>query len=163
MSFIWLLLKSPKFIFPAMIFVGCGLVYLHYTNLLKEIDVLKTNSVALELTVQTQKKTVKSFETSIDSWEKSQKKLIAKMEELKNVSKKASKERVRLEKMFSKHDIGKIALRKPGLLEKRINNGIVNAIRMLESATKSGANSGASGDKTTGTKAKTPKSSTNEP
>ena len=132
--------------------------YFHYKGLVANLETLEANAVKMNLAVETQHKTIGVFKKSINIWATSQNELIARMEELKNVSEQAATDRDRLGKIFAKHDIAKLAARKPGLLEKRINRGTATAISVLECATKGGIDCKPGSGKTT-----RPKTSTSKP
>lgn len=162
MPFFFLFLKNPKVIAVLLIVGLLTAGYFHYKGLVANLKTLEANAVKMDLAVEIQHKTIGVFKKSIDSWETSQNELIAQMEELKNVSEQAAAERGRLGKIFAKHNIAKLAARKPGLIEKRINRGTAHALSLFECATQGGIDCESDPGKTTRSKTTTAKPGTNK-
>jgi len=109
-----------------------GLAFNHYTGLIDKVTVLEKNNTTLTTAVELQKTDLEEHSEVIDEWEISQDTLVDRMDELRQISIKASKERRRLNGLFSRHDFTHLARTKPGLIERRINTGTAAALRMLE-------------------------------
>ena len=76
------------------------------------------------------------LERVIGKWAKAQEDTNATLEKLTAASTEAAKESVRIRGILGKHDLEKLALAKPGLIERRINRGSAAAARMLTMASK---------------------------
>ncbi len=109
-----------------------SLVFNRYTNLIDTVIMLEKNNTTLTTAVDLQKTNLKEHGEAIDEWEESQGDLVNNIAELSKVSIEASKERRRLNDIFSRHDFTNLARKNPGLIERRINRGTAAALRMLE-------------------------------
>lgn len=112
-----------------------GLGYWHYTSVINERDQLKVNNAVLEQAVELQDSTITAQQEAIAEWEASQARLLQTMEALAEQNQLASTELRRLQDVFSRHDLNALALRRPGLIERRIDLGTARINRMLECAT----------------------------
>lgn len=108
--------------------------YWHYTSLLDKVETLRSNNQTLEQGFEQQQKTISSQSDAIDEWEQSQEELRQRLERLQEVARAARKETRRLNDLFAEHDLGRLAREKPGLIERRVNDGTSDALRMLECA-----------------------------
>ena len=120
--------------------------YRHYTGLVEENKALSVEIAVKNETILSQEATNKRAIATIGEWKESQDKLANSFNELAEAVKDARKETNRLSLIFRKHDLEKLALRKPGLIENRINSGTSNINRLLECATEAGRNDCPSGD-----------------
>ena len=127
-----------------------GFMYWQNTNLTAKNEANLQIMQQQDLAIKAKDKINEKILTTIDKWDAAQQELIQKMEELKNVSEEANKETRRLTDVFSKHNLTKLAARKPSLIEKRINRGTVAAFRVLECASGSTDRSCSADDKGTG-------------
>ena len=104
--------------------VGGG--YFYYTDTQNTIAQLQTNNAQLKIAVETNEKTIEGMEEQAEiSAELSQ--ALAEKLQVSEAS------RNRLIEVFGKHDLTRLALRKPGLIESRINNGTKKAFDGIES------------------------------
>lgn len=85
-------------------------------RLLDQIAVLKGNQVILETEIQKQN-------DSINNLLAQAKENQAKMDNLNRASQEAQREVNKLRQTFAKHDLDALALAKPALIQKRVNNG----------------------------------------
>ena len=100
--------------------------YFYYTDTQSTIAQLQRNNAQLKVAVETNEKTIEGMEQQAEiSAELS----LALAEKLQ-VSEAS---RNRLIEVFGKHDLTRLALRKPGLIESRINNGTKKAFDGIES------------------------------
>ncbi len=107
--------------------------YFYYTDTQARISQLQENNAQLKIAVETNEKTIEGMEEQAEiSAELSQ--ALAEKLQVSEAS------RNRLIEVFGKHDLTRLALRKPGLIESRINNGTKKAFDGIESV--SGAPAG---------------------
>ena len=100
--------------------------YFYYTDTQNTIAQLRTNNAQLKVAVETNEKTIEGMEQQAEiSAELSQ--ALAEKLQVSEAS------RNRLIEVFGKHDLTRLALRKPGLIETRINNGTKKAFDGIES------------------------------
>jgi len=90
---------------------------------------LKENQVQLELAVST-------AEASLKAAEENAKKQGEAMNKLTLANNELTKEKSNYMKVFKDHNLTRLARAKPGMIEKRINNGTEKVFRMLEDDTK---------------------------
>lgn len=117
-----------------------GLGYWHYTSLLRDIEVLRANEAVLKTAVETQTEAFEQATDALDDWRRAQEQLVQRVERMQAVAEAARDETRRLNDLFANHDLGSLAQARPGLVERRLNDGTAAALRMLECA------SGAEGD-----------------
>lgn len=99
--------------------------YWYYQDSQKRIMALMENQAKLEVAVATQEATIKQQQEDMRK----------QAETLKVVNEefaKAQAEKDRLAEKLSRHEIGKLAEKKPGLIEEKINRGTDNAGRCFE-------------------------------
>ena len=105
-------------------FVGGGWFY--YTDTKNTIAQLRENNAALKIAVETNERTIETMAE--------QAKLSAELSnELTQKLQQSEASRNRLIEVFGKHDLTRLALRKPGLIETRVNNGTKKAFDGIES------------------------------
>lgn len=133
-----------------------GLTYRHYTGLLSKVETLQTNNTRLQTAVDEQTATIDAQEQAISEWQESQDELIARVEELQRIAQEANREVRRLNGIFSRHDLTELARKKPGLIERRINDGTDRIGRMLHCATGAEGEDCAGSDRPPGGASSTP-------
>lgn len=130
---------SSKLIAGAVVFAllaGAGwLGYKHYTGLQEQIRRLEISNAQLMDRNALQQSAIDQQQDAIGKWQQEQERLVKQMEDLNKLAQQASKEVDRLNEIFSKHNLDRLSRRKPGLIEKRINDGTARASRMLECST----------------------------
>ena len=107
--------------------VGYG-AYYYYKDTQARIAVLTENSAKLEQATNTQKQTIDTLVEDAAKYRELNKELNTKLEaanEYKNT----------LIVKLRKHDLAKLSLQKPGMVEKRINNGTKRLFESLEKLT----------------------------
>ena len=103
--------------------VGGG--YYYYTDTKETIAQLRENNAALKIVVETNERTIETMAE--------QAKLSAELSnELTQKLQQSEASRNRLIEVFGKHDLTRLALKKPGLIETRINNGTKKAFDGIE-------------------------------
>ena len=101
--------------------------YAYVQKLQKDNAILKTNQVKLETAVSENNKV-------IEQQTKDLKQIRSTLSNLEEEKKKLQADRDGLSKKLSKHDIGELAEKKPGLVEKIINKASDSAARCVEIA-----------------------------
>ena len=118
-----------------MLIVVFGLVggavyggYYYYKDTQSRIQTLTENNSKLEVATQQQEQTINTLIEDREKFEELNKELQVKLD-------KANQYRDTLIDKLRKHDLAKLSLKKPGLVEKKINNGTKKLFRSLESLT----------------------------
>jgi hypothetical protein len=101
--------------------------YIDYLS--DQIGVLKGNQIVLESKVQEQNE-------SIDNYLAKQEQTQAQIASLEQEKIKAMEDVNRLRKTFARHDLDKLALAKPGLIEGRVNKASTRVMKTLENLSK---------------------------
>ncbi len=111
--------------------LGGGAVYggyYYYKDTQSRIQTLTENNSKLEVATQQQEQTINTLIEDREKFEELNKELQVKLD-------KANQYRDTLIDKLRKHDLAKLSLKKPGLVEKKINNGTKKLFRSLESLT----------------------------
>ena len=101
--------------------------YAYVQKLQKDNAILKTNQVKLETAVSENNKV-------IEQQTKDLKQIRSTLSKLEEEKKKLQADKDNLSKKLGKHDIGELAEKKPGLVEKIINKASDSAARCMEIA-----------------------------
>ena len=101
--------------------------YAYVQKLQKDNAILKTNQVKLETAVSENNKV-------IEQQTKDLKQIRSTLSNLEEEKKKLQADKDNLSKKLGKHDIGELAEKKPGLVEKIINKASDSAARCMEIA-----------------------------
>jgi hypothetical protein len=107
--------------------VGYGVFY-YYKDTQARIAILTENSAKLEIAATTQKNT-------IDTLMADAKKYAELNSELQKNLEKANDYKNTLIGKLRKHNLAKLSMQKPGLVEKKINNGTKKLLESFESIT----------------------------
>ena len=102
--------------------------YAYYQDTQQRIATLQENNAKLETVA-------KQNETTINSLQESQEKFANLNLELQGKLDEAEKYGDELRKKLHKHDLTRLSIKKPGLIEKRINNGTQKLFDNIESLT----------------------------
>ena len=118
-----------------MLIVVVGLVggvvyggYYYYKDTQSRIQTLTENNSKLEVATQAQEQTINTLIEDREKFEELNKELQTKLD-------KANQYRDTLIDKLRKHDLAKLSLKKPGLVEKKINNGTKKLFRSSENLT----------------------------
>ena len=103
--------------------------YYYYKDTQSRIQTLTENNSKLEVATQQQEQTINTLVEDREKFEELNKELQVKLD-------KANQYRDTLIDKLRKHDLAKLSLKKPGLVEKKINNGTKKLFRSLESLTR---------------------------
>ncbi len=102
--------------------------YFYYTDTQDTIAELERNNANLESANEANQKTISSMQTQVESSNKLSNELTKQLQ-------KSEEQRNELIDTFSRHDLTRDALKKPGLIEKIINNGTKKVFADIESVT----------------------------
>ena len=102
--------------------------YYYYKDTQSRIQTLTENNSKLEVAHQQQTQTINTLIADREKFEELNKELQVKLD-------KANQYKDVLIDKLRKHDLAKLSLKKPGLVEKKINNGTKKLFRSLESLT----------------------------
>ena len=107
--------------------VGYG-AYYYYKDTQARIAILTENSAKLEQAANTQKQTIDTLVEDAAKYRELNKELNTKLEAANDYKNK-------LIDKLRRHDLAKLSLQKPGMVEKRINNGTKRLFESLEKLT----------------------------
>ena len=102
--------------------------YYYYKDTQSRIQTLTENNAKLETAKAIQDQTIDTLIADREKFDKLNKELQVKLE-------KANEYKNTLIEKLRKHDLAKLSMQKPGLVEKKINNGTKKLFRSLESLT----------------------------
>ena len=123
------MLKIYMLIFVLAIIGGVGYgAYAYYQDTQQRIATLQQNNAKLETVA-------KQNETTINSLQESQEKFATLNLELQGKLDEAERYGDELRKKLHKHDLTRLSIKKPGLIEKRINDGTQKLFNNIESLT----------------------------
>tara|TARA_Y100000004_G_scaffold191240_2_gene249686 strand:+ start:421 stop:822 length:402 start_codon:yes stop_codon:yes gene_type:complete len=102
--------------------------YYYYKDTQSRIQTLTENNSKLEVATQQQEQTINTLVEDAKKFAELNKELQVKLD-------KANQYKDVLIDKLRKHDLAKLSLKKPGLVEKKINNGTKKLFRSLENIT----------------------------
>jgi hypothetical protein len=117
----------------AALAVAIAGAYWHYTTVKGERDAAIAQVGALQVANEVQRSTIKDQEAAIENWAEAQARMQATLDALATAQVEANATARRLNNVLSKHDLHALSLAKPGLIERRINSGTADVLRMFES------------------------------
>ena len=106
---------------------GAGGGYLYVKKLQKDNAILKVNQIKLETAVEDNNKVIEQQTADL-------KKIRSTLEVIDEKNRKLQEDKDKLSDRLGKHDIGNLAEKKPGLVEKIINKASDSAVRCMEIA-----------------------------
>lgn len=107
--------------------VGYGALW-YYNDTQQRLAVLRENNAKLEVTVKAKEKALNTVQENIQKINKLNKELSGKLQEAESYGDE-------LRKKLQKHDLTRLSEKKPGLIEKRINEGTKKLFGDLERIT----------------------------
>ena len=113
----------------AMAVSGYTFYYLSVAPLKVENQELFEENTALELSIQTQTETIRRIEENIKKTQESLNTLTKKNQQYEQ-------EQAEYLDIFRRHSLAKLASAKPGLVEKRVNNGTQEVFNAIEADSK---------------------------
>jgi len=102
--------------------------YFYYTDTQATIAQLRENNAQLKVAVEDNQRTIDTLQETAARNQVLSDELQAKLNE-------SEESRNRLIEVFGKHDLTRLALKTPGLIETRVNNGTQKAFDDIESIT----------------------------
>ena len=102
--------------------------YAYYQDTQQRIATLQTNNAKLETVSKQNELTVKSLQANQEKFATLNKDLQMKLNEAEEYGDD-------LRKKLHKHDLTRLSIKKPGLIEKRINDGTKKLFKSIESLT----------------------------
>ena len=123
------MLKIYMLLFVLGIIGGVGYgAYYYYKDTQARIQTLTENSAKLEIAASTQKNTIDTLMADAKKYAELNSELQKKLE-------KANDYKNTLISKLRKHNLAKLSMQKPGLVEKKINNGTKKLLESFESIT----------------------------
>ncbi len=107
--------------------IGFGAKY-YYDTTQNKIAILQDSNAKLELVAETNQNTINQLQADNEKMNKLSSELQLELAE-------ATKYKDELINKLQKHDLTRLSLKKPGLIEKRINNGTKELFESFESLT----------------------------
>jgi len=107
--------------------IGFGAKY-YYDTTQNKIAILQDSNAKLELVAETNQNTINQLQADNEKMNKLSSELQSELAE-------ATKYKDELINKLQKHDLTRLSLKKPGLIEKRINNGTKKLFESFESLT----------------------------
>jgi len=107
--------------------VGAGGGYLYVKKLQKDNAILKVNQIKLETAVEDNNKVIEQQTADLRA-------IRVTLEVIEESNKRLQADKDNLSDRLGKHDIGNLAEKKPGLVEKIINKASDSAVRCMEIA-----------------------------
>ncbi len=130
--------SSIKFWIITIASLAMGLIiflgYTHYTNLLEQNKQLANDNSTLRVAVDTQSKTVDKAIETIENWDNTAKRFESAVIEMQEINYQSKEQSRRIDEILAKHNLAALSLKKPGLIENRINAGTTDAQRLLRCA-----------------------------
>ena len=116
-----------KLILMVIMLAGAGGGYLYVKKLQKDNAILKVNQIKLETAVEDNNQVIEQQTADL-------KKIRSTLEVIEESNKRLQEDKDKLSDRLGKHDIGNLAEKKPGLVEKIINKASDSAVRCMEIA-----------------------------
>ena len=116
-----------KLILMLIMLAGAGGGYLYVKKLQKDNAILKVNQIKLETAVEDNNQVIEQQTADL-------KKIRSTLEVIYEKNRKLQEDKDKLSDRLGKHDIGNLAEKKPGLVEKIINKASDSAVRCMEIA-----------------------------
>lgn len=114
-----------------------ALTYNHYSGLVESNAALTSEVATLKQDLTASQAAVDAYEKAIDSWKQAAEVQASALDQFAQAQHQAGSYSKELKNVFSKHDLGALAKAKPGLVERALNSGTLNAFRLLELSSQS--------------------------
>jgi len=100
--------------------------WFYYTDTQSRIEALRENNAQLKIAAEDNQRTIETLQAQAEQNQRLS-------DELQERLNKSEEGRNRLITLFGNHDLTRLALKKPGLIETRVNNGTKKAFDGIES------------------------------
>lgn len=124
---------------------GVAVTYSHYSSLVAANARQSGEITQLKADLRQEQGRVEAYKASLSQWELASQAQVLALDKFSAAQREAGAYQKVLADVLSKHDLGALAKRKPGLVESRVNAGSDRANRLLESATGSAGSRAAQG------------------
>lgn len=108
--------------------------YWQYTSMKNERNTAMTQVGALNVANNVQDATISALERVVGQWQAQAEQFQATLNAMAAAQVEANSPTRRLNNVLSKHDLERLSLAKPGLIERRINRGTADILRVFECA-----------------------------
>ena len=125
---------TAKIALLAAVVAAAGVLSWQYDNLKSSRDTALAEVGALRVAKDIQDATIDTQRDAIDQWKQQAENFQVTLQAMAIAQLAASEESRRLNDVLSKHDLTRLSLAKPGLIENRINSGTANIIELLRCA-----------------------------
>lgn len=115
------------------------LSYRHYSGLVESKVTLSAQIATLNEDVAREKARADAYERSIDKWDEAAEVQAKALTDNTAAQREAGAYSRELKDVLSSHNLGALAKSKPGLIERRVNDGTARTFRLLEQSTESPA------------------------
>lgn len=112
--------------------------YLHYKGLRADLDAERAKAARLEVQVAVQNDTIDAQSEALTAWQDAGRRMQASLRAMTETARAAGEETRRLHALFSEHDLGALAVAKPGPVEAAVDAGTERMRRLLECASGAG-------------------------
>ena len=127
-----------KFALLAVLATAIGGAFWHYTIVKGERNAAIAQVGALTIANEIQHTTIATQEAAISNWVEAQAKMQLTLDAMANAQITANKVAKELNNVLAKHDLHKLSLAKPNAIERRINRGTANVLRLFNTETSGG-------------------------
>jgi uncharacterized coiled-coil protein SlyX len=138
MGFVSLIPSGIKMAILAALVAAVAVFYWHYTGVKADRDTALAKVGALEVTIATQNPTIDTQSSTLSDWKAHAEQFQAALNAMAIAQSEANTQARKLNNVLSKHDLERLSLAKPGLIERRINGGTADVLGMFESTTNRG-------------------------
>ena len=108
--------------------------YWHYTSVKNERNAAMAQVGALNVAHKVQSATISTLERAIRQWKTQADRFQLALDAMTEAQVEANSQTRRLNNVLSKHDLERLSLAKPGLIERRINRGTADILSVFECA-----------------------------
>jgi hypothetical protein len=109
--------------------------YWYHTIVKSERDNAIAQVGALEVAKQVQDATIYALEANAHEWNAAQERMQTTLDALATAQVEATAQQRKLNDVLGKHDLEYLSARKPGLVERRVNAGTADVLRLFECTT----------------------------
>jgi septation ring formation regulator EzrA len=119
----------------AALVVAGGALFWYISSIKSERDTALAQVGALTTAHEVQKAAITSLEKALADWKTQAEDFQKTLNSMAKAQSEANKHARKLNDVLSKHDLERLSLAKPGLIERRINGGTASILRMFNDTT----------------------------